>query len=139
MRGKLDQIHPDLLALLGLIEHDIGFELNVTSGKRDNQTNILVGGVNDSEHIYNLAEGVDIECTVSWKRYAIIGAAYKFGCKRIGDGETFIHIGIAKDKPQKVLWHYYEDSIRKALAEKERQRSLVREKTYEKNPQKKET
>ena len=31
--------------------------------------------------------------------------------RRIGIGETFVHIGIATDKPQDVLWLYDRDPL----------------------------
>lgn len=107
MTGKTDNIHPDLLELIHQLEQRLGYELTITSGKRDPAHNEKVGGVKGSEHTYPLSEGVDVACASSAKRYALIKLLYEMGVRRIGDGKTFVHIGIAKDKPQDVLWSYY--------------------------------
>lgn len=107
MTGKIENIHPDLLAVLTQLEHRMGFELTVTSGKRDDKHNEEVGGVEGSEHTYELAEGADILCKQGITRYKMLKWLFDHDIRRIGIGEDFIHIGIADDKPQFVTWHYY--------------------------------
>ena len=41
------------------------------------------------------------------KRFELVVAALEEGFVRIGIGKTFVHLGMAKDKPQRVMWHYY--------------------------------
>ncbi len=110
MIGKIDQIHPILLDHLGELEAHMGFELTVTSGHRDVAHNTQVGGVEDSEHTYELAEGVDILCRQSVTRFKMVKWCLDHGIRRIGIGNSFLHIGIAEDKPQFVMWDYYPNS-----------------------------
>ncbi len=107
MKGRTHNLHPDLTTYLLELEERMGFELTITSGYRDPAHNQDVGGVSNSEHTYDQAHGVDILCKQSTTRYKMIGALYDMGIKRMGIGKDFVHVGIAKDKPQKVLWHYY--------------------------------
>lgn len=107
MKGQTEGLHPDLTDLLDELEEDMGFELTVVSGKRDLEHNVKVGGVTDSEHTYEQAEGVDVLCKQSVTRYKMVQWLFSHGVTRVGIGESFIHIGIAEDKPQYVMWHYY--------------------------------
>lgn len=85
----------------------MGFELNINSGYRDPDHNVDVGGVPDSEHTYDPAEGADVLCLRSSTRFKMLKALLDMGITRIGIGQTFIHVGIATDKPDAVCWHYY--------------------------------
>ena len=107
MVGKTENIHPDLLDILTRLEEHIGFDLTITSGQRDINHNTKVGGVKDSEHTYNPAEGVDVLCRQSVTRHQMLEWLYANKVQRIGIGDHFIHIGIADDKPQRVTWTYY--------------------------------
>lgn len=107
MKGQINELHPDLTSTLLLLEAQMGFELTVTSGKRDEKHNEDVSGVPDSEHTYELAEGADILCKQGITRYKMLKWLFDHDIRRIGIGEDFIHIGIADDKPQFVTWHYY--------------------------------
>jgi uncharacterized protein YcbK (DUF882 family) len=107
VKGKIEHIHPALLRILKDLEDDMDMELTITSGKRDAEHNEEVGGVLNSEHTYELAEGVDILCKQGITRFKILKWLFRYDIRRIGIGEDFIHIGIADDKPQYVVWHYY--------------------------------
>lgn len=109
MKGKLDNVHPELLDLLTQLEAHMGFELTITSGQRDVNHNTSVGGVPGSEHTYDPAQGCDVLCKQSITRYKMKKWLYAHDVRRIGTGKDFIHIGIAEDKPQFVEWHYYPD------------------------------
>lgn len=85
----------------------MGFELNINSGYRDPSHNEDVGGVPDSEHTYDPAEGADVLCLRSVTRFKMLKVLFEMGVERIGIGQTFVHVGIATDKPQQVCWHYY--------------------------------
>lgn len=111
VKGKLDNLHPDLMSVLKKIEDMMDIELTVNSGYRTPAHNVTVGGVEHSEHTYNPAEGADILCVRSVTRWNIVKAAIIIGVRRVGIGETFVHIGIADDKPQDVLWLYDRDPI----------------------------
>ena len=106
MTGSIANLHPDLLALLQALEGEMGFELTITSGQRTLEHNDSIGGVPDSEHTYNPAEGADVLCKQGITRYKMLQWLFKYGVTRIGIGKEFIHIGIAEDKPQYVTWLY---------------------------------
>ncbi len=107
MTGKLENLHPDLLHILSTLEEKLGMSLTITSGKRDEAHNAKVGGVKGSEHTYDPAEGADVACTTSPLRFQMVEALLNMGVRRIGIGQTFVHVGIAKDKPQDCMWTYY--------------------------------
>lgn len=107
MTGKLDNLHPQLLDLLTKLEHRLGYQLTVTSGYRDAGHNQKVGGVSNSEHTYMPAQAVDVSCTNGRRRFEIVVAALEEGCVRVGIGKNFVHLGMASDKPQRVIWTYY--------------------------------
>jgi len=103
-----EHLHPILKRHLRELQKRMGFVLTVTSGYRHPEHNLDVGGVEDSEHTYDPAEGVDILCKRSVTRYKMLEHIFEMKIKRIGLGKDFIHIGIAEDKPQEVAWTYYE-------------------------------
>ena len=106
MRGPQSRIAPELLDLLKLLEGHLGFELTITSGYRSVHHNEVVGGVTGSEHTYDPAEGVDVLCKQGITRYKMLQWLFRQDIRRIGIGQDFIHIGIAEDKPQFVVWLY---------------------------------
>ena len=110
MTGSTTNLHPTLFTLLTQLESKVGFTLHVTSGYRDPTHNKDVGGVEHSEHTYDPAQAADIACPDGSSRWKLITQAIQLGCVRLGIGKDFIHIGIAVDKPQHVIWGYYEKS-----------------------------
>ncbi len=102
-----EHLHPTLKRHLRELQKRMGFTLTVTSGYRHPDHNADVGGVENSEHTYDPAEGVDILCKRSATRYTMLKALFEMGITRIGIGRDFIHIGIGADKPQEVAWDYY--------------------------------
>lgn len=110
MRGAILNLHPDLLQALTELERRMGFELDVNSGYRDPEHNEDVGGVDNGEHTYDPAEGADVFCQRSVTRFKMVSELIAMGIRRIGIGNTFIHIGIAKDKPQDCMWDYYPET-----------------------------
>ena len=107
MTGMASNLHPDLVIVMTKIETRLKRQLYVTSGYRHPEHNKDVGGVENSEHTYDPAQAVDVECTSGRDCWNIVTAALAEGINRVGIGRTFVHIGIAKDKPQNVIWHYY--------------------------------
>jgi hypothetical protein len=107
VKGETHNLHPDLRDKLLFLEKAMGFELNVNSGYRDPGHNVDVGGVPDSEHTYDPAEGADVLCLRSSTRFKMLRVLFTMGVQRIGIGSTFIHVGIASDKPKEVAWTYY--------------------------------
>jgi hypothetical protein len=107
MTGYTTNLHPDLLAVLELLERRMGFSLRINSGYRDPVHNTDVGGVPGSEHTYDPAEGADVFCQRSTTRFKMVKELLSMGVRRIGIGATFIHVGVALDRPADVLWTYY--------------------------------
>ena len=109
MTGYTTNLHPDLLAILKQLEEKMGIELTVNSGYRDPEHNKEVGGVEGSEHTDDPARGADILCKRSPTRYRMLKTLFELGVRRIGVGNTFIHVGISTDKPQDCCWDYYKE------------------------------
>ena len=110
MTGKIEKLNASLTEKLLLLEKAIGFELVVTSGRREPAKNLKAGGVKNSAHLpdeNDEAVGVDVVCLESGKRFAIVFQALALGFVRIGVGETFVHLDLAVHLPQRMLWHYY--------------------------------
>jgi uncharacterized protein YcbK (DUF882 family) len=107
MQGATTNLHPELTKILLELEKRMGFELHINSGYRDPEHNTDVGGVEGSEHTYDPAEGADVFCQRSITRFKMVRELLAMGVRRIGIGQTFVHVGIAKDKPQDAMWHYY--------------------------------
>lgn len=107
MHGQIVNLHPDLFKILTELEKRMGFELQINSGYRDPEHNHDVGGVDGSEHTYDPAEGADVFCQRSVTRFKMVRELYDMKVSRIGIGDTFVHVGIAKDKPQNAMWAYY--------------------------------
>jgi hypothetical protein len=106
-RGQ--NLHPILKRHLGQLEKHMSFALTITSGYRHPDENREVGGVEDSEHTYDPSEGVDVLCKRSATRYKMVKWCLDNGLTRIGIGNDFVHIGIGADKPQLVMWDYYNE------------------------------
>lgn len=107
VKGETINLHPDLRTILLTLEARLGFEVSVTSGYRHPDHNEDVGGVPDSEHTYSPAEGADILCLRSSTRYRMLRELFAMNIRRIGIGQTFLHVGLATDKPQDCAWTYY--------------------------------
>tara|TARA_R110001599_G_scaffold343404_1_gene565959 strand:- start:495 stop:866 length:372 start_codon:yes stop_codon:yes gene_type:complete len=75
----------------------------ITSGYRTPEHNAKVGGRIGSSHLKGFA--VDISCTTSVQRTAIIQGLIKTGFTRIGIGKTFIHVDLDNNK-QSAIWLY---------------------------------
>jgi uncharacterized protein YcbK (DUF882 family) len=78
--------------------------MRITSGCRCEFHNKSIRGVAHSAHCDGLA--ADISCLFGGQKFAIMAAAIDVGFNRIGVARSFIHLDIAKDKPQNVVWAY---------------------------------
>ena len=82
-----------------------GKELYISSGYRCERVNKLAGGVKNSEHL--LALGVDLSFGTNINDgIKIAEIAIKNGCKRVGLGSSFIHLGFSTTLPQNVVFMY---------------------------------
>tara|TARA_R110002020_G_scaffold170928_1_gene360855 strand:- start:329 stop:697 length:369 start_codon:yes stop_codon:yes gene_type:complete len=93
-----------LLNMLDIVRKKYGKPIVINSGYRTVKHNAFVGGKSDSSHLKGLA--VDIKCTKSLDRFKLAKVLIQVGFKRIGIGNTFIHVDIDKNKTQNVLWTY---------------------------------
>lgn len=110
MTGHTTNLHPDLMAVLMQLEHRLGFEIQVVSGYRTVEHNRAVGGVEVSEHTADPSMAADVLCQRSTTRYKMLRELFSMAVRRIGIGNTFIHIGISTTHPQDVTWTYYPDA-----------------------------
>jgi hypothetical protein len=107
--GSGRHIDSKLVNRLDMMREFCGFPFHINSGVRTKQHNAEVGGKDNSEHLIQidgLAHAVDIACPDSAKRYLMIQAALKYGIRRIGIGDNFIHFGNWYQHPQDVIWTY---------------------------------
>jgi len=81
-----------------------GVPLIVNSGARCKAHNKAIGASDTSSHINGSA--VDFKCETSHNRYIILSSAIKLGIQRIGLHKGFIHIDIARDRADEVVWFY---------------------------------
>jgi len=101
---KMDK---DFLCLLDKARHIAQTPFKITSDYRSKKKNKAVGGSPDSAHLYGYA--IDLACSNSIARSAIIRAALSVGITRIGVGSNFLHLDIADryiTKPANVIWTY---------------------------------
>ena len=98
------KVSDELISMLDVARKKYGKSISINSGYRTPEHNAKVGGTPNSSHLKGLA--ADIKCVNSTDRFRLEGILREVGFKRIGIGETFIHIDIDKDKSQNVLWTY---------------------------------
>jgi len=102
---EIEGLNDEFVELLDECRHQAGIPFHINSGFRTKEHNKKVGGVPNSSHLTGNA--ADIRCLSSADRWKIVTGALKAGCKRIGIGETFVHIGLSTEKSQEVIWDYY--------------------------------
>ncbi len=94
----------EFVALLDALRDRCGFPLVIHSGYRSPGRNEEVGGVQESAHVAGHA--ADIRALSSRTRFRIIEEALRLGIRRIGVGETFVHLDNDPTKPMDVVWLY---------------------------------
>lgn len=97
-------MNPSFVQTIDQIRAKLGHPLRINSGYRTESHNFEVGGVLGSAHTKGLA--CDIECIDATTRFQLVKYALDLGIKRIGIGDTFIHLDGDLDKPQEVVWLY---------------------------------
>lgn len=93
-----------LVHLLNKARESYGKPIFINSGYRCEKHNKAVGSKSTSAHRKGLA--VDLKCDNSTDRYLLIYILLQVGFKRIGIGDTFIHVDIDESLPQEVMWGY---------------------------------
>ncbi len=101
---KMDE---SFLLFIDRLRDRVGFPLRLNSTYRDPSHNGDVGGVSKSAHTEIPCKAADIRIEDGRERYLIVTAALDLGCRRIGIGQTFVHLDFSDQKSQEVLWHYY--------------------------------
>lgn len=78
----------------------------INSGARTDYWNAKVGGVSNSSHKIPTCKAADIKTPTKAIRNQLVRAAVAVGFKRIGIGNTFIHLDTDDAKSQYVAWGY---------------------------------
>lgn len=78
----------------------------INSGARSPYWNSKVGGVSNSSHKIPTCKAADIKAPTKSIRNKIVVAAKLVGFKRIGVGNTFVHLDNDSSKKQYVAWGY---------------------------------
>ena len=86
------------------IRAGLGYPLVITSGYRTRAHNKKVGGKPSSAHIHGLA--ADISAPSSKQKFWLVQYALRHDIRRIGIGDTFVHLDIHPTLPQDVIWLY---------------------------------
>lgn len=107
----IGNISPSLLAILDPMREAAGVPMKINSAVRCPEWNAHEGGKVTSSHLAIpnkgiLCTAVDIATPGSAHRFRIVMAALACGVRRIGIGNTFVHLDVDPDKPQEVLWLY---------------------------------
>lgn len=93
----------ELVERLERVRSIITMPMTITSGCRCEKHNHDVGGKADSAHLYGLA--VDFGVPGSTFRFIVLGMCMRL-FKRVGIGNTFIHVDKDDSKPWPVCWVY---------------------------------
>lgn len=99
-----DHINTDLVAYIQMIRSAVGQPITITSGVRCSAHNARCGGKPSSAHL--TGDAVDITCRDSRLRHQLVSLAMRGGICRVGIHKDFVHIDLAKNLPQDVLWVY---------------------------------
>lgn len=102
---SIEQMDQAFLAKLDAVRERAGIPLVLNSAYRSPAWEKKHGRAGTSAHCEGKA--VDIRCNASSNRYKIVKAALECGVRRIGIGPTYIHIDMAGDHAQDVIWDYY--------------------------------
>ena len=108
------------------IRDRFGKSMNITSGYRCPRLNTAVGGARASEHLDALGVDISTRNYTQAETIELIEIAIELGCKRIGLGATFIHIGFSKQSkhPQNVVFDYQGTHATPKYLAKERARFI---------------
>lgn len=101
-----DKMQPHFLDKLNIARSYSTIPWTLTSSYRTVEYSKAKGWSLTSSHIKGLA--VDIAVPNSRARYEILTCLIMAGFTRIGIGSDFIHVDLDEDKPEKVIWDYYD-------------------------------
>lgn len=98
-----DSINLHLVYRLQKVRDEIGGPIKITSGCRCAKHNEVEGGNPFSAHLSG--DAADISCAHSNKRMTLLPVLCRF-FRRVGVGDSFVHVDIDPTKDQDVLWVY---------------------------------
>ena len=98
-----DMMDKQLLEMLDKLREEAGIPLVISSAYRCPEHNKAIGGVANSAH--SQGKAVDIRCRDSHNRFKILKATFTVGFRRIEPKETWVHVDVATDKPQDVVFY----------------------------------
>lgn len=108
MPGSGIMMNLEFVRILDKIRNEYGRPMIIRppsgSGYRTPAHNKKVGGKANSAHTKAVA--VDTVCMDPAARFDLVGLCFKYGIKRIGIAENFIHLDMDFTLPQNVLWPY---------------------------------
>lgn len=97
-------LDPELCAMLDIARARAGVPFEITCGLRSPEENAqLANSVSDSAHLTGLA--VDLACSDSATRFAMIKGLLAAGFTRIGVYSAHLHADRDESKPQNVFWY----------------------------------
>ena len=103
-------IDPNLINRLNMIRILYGKPMVVTSGARCKEYNAKIGGLPDSAHLRHAStrqcRAVDIYVNNGFDRYDLIQLALHVGFTRFGLATDFLHLDVAWDLPDPVMFNY---------------------------------
>ena len=106
--GSGNCMDKQLIFMLQQLEARTGYPIFswINSGARSSSHNRKVGGVSNSSHKMPTCKAVDIKAYSKSIRNNLVTAARDVGFKRIGVGNTFVHLDTDDMKSQYVAWGY---------------------------------
>lgn len=103
-------IDQKLILKLNMLRDILDRGLMITSGARCKEWNTLSEGVVDSAHlphgVTKQCRAADVRAMTGNDRYRIVDIALKLGFRRIGVAKNFIHLDVAWDLPDQVIFTY---------------------------------
>ena len=100
--AEIKGLAPELVSKLDTARTVAGVPFVITSGARTPEENERAMGVESSSHVTGKA--VDLACSDSPTRFAMLRGLYAAGFRRIGIYSRHIHADVDESKPQDVAW-----------------------------------
>ncbi len=105
-----EDIDENLIEYINIVRMLYGKPMVVTSGARCKAYNTRVGGLANSAHLPHDITGqcraVDIHVKSGQERFELVSLALKVGFTRIGLAPDFLHLDVAWDLPDDVMFNY---------------------------------
>lgn len=100
---EVEGLDPELCAMLDMARGKAGVPFVITCGLRTpEQNDALVESVKDSAHL--TGHGVDLACSESLERFAMVRGLLEAGFTRIGIYSAHVHADNSPTLPQNVMW-----------------------------------